>query len=51
MVLAALTPVAIEVPALVTLALVLLVLVVLIVYENRHFAELRERLRHQVETA
>ncbi len=48
-VLAALTPVAIEVPALVTLALVLLVLVVLIVYENRHFAELRERLRHQVE--
>jgi low temperature requirement protein LtrA len=50
-VLAALTPVAIEVPALVTLALVLLVLVVLIVYENRHFAELRERLRHQLETA
>jgi hypothetical protein len=26
------------------------VLVVLIVYENRQFAELRERLRHQVET-
>jgi len=48
-VLAALTPVAIEVPALVTLALVLLVLVVLIVYENHQFAELRERLRHQVE--
>jgi low temperature requirement protein LtrA len=49
-VLAALTPVAIEIPALVTLALVLLVLVVLIVYENHQFAELRERLRHQVET-
>jgi hypothetical protein len=50
-VLAALTPVAVEVPALVTLALVLLVLVVLILYENHHFAELRERLRHGVETA
>jgi low temperature requirement protein LtrA len=47
-VLAALTPVAIEVDALVTLAIVLLVLVALIVYENRSFAELRDRLRHQV---
>jgi low temperature requirement protein LtrA len=49
-VLAALTPVAIEIPALATLAIVLLVLVVLIVYENHAFAELRDRLRHQVET-
>jgi low temperature requirement protein LtrA len=48
-VLAALVPVAIEVPALVTLAIVLLLLAVLIVYENRRFAELRERLRHQME--
>jgi low temperature requirement protein LtrA len=49
-VLAAFTPAAIEVPALVTLAFVLLVLTVLIVYENRRFAELRDRLRHQVAT-
>ena len=50
-VLAALTPVAIEIAAVATLAIVLLVLVALIVYENHHFAELRDRLRHQIETA
>jgi low temperature requirement protein LtrA len=49
-VLAALVPVATEVSAVVTLAIVLVVLVVLIVYENRRFAELRDRLRHQVES-
>ena len=49
-VMAALVPVAIEVPAVVTLAIVLLVLTVLIVYENQRFAELRDRLRHQVES-
>jgi len=50
-VLAALTPAAIELPALLTLAVVLLVLVALIVYENHRFAELRDRLRHQVAEA
>jgi low temperature requirement protein LtrA len=51
LILAALTPLAIEVAAVATLAIVLLVLVVLIVYENQRFAELRDRLRHQVEAA
>ena len=50
-VLAALVPLAIEIAAVATLAVALLVLVVLIVYENQRFAELRDRLRHQVETA
>jgi low temperature requirement protein LtrA len=49
-ILAALVPVAIEVSAVVTLAIVLVVLVALIVYENRRFADLRDRLRHQVES-
>jgi low temperature requirement protein LtrA len=48
-VLAALTPVAVQIPAEATLAGALLVLAILIVYENRRFAELRDRLRHQVE--
>jgi low temperature requirement protein LtrA len=48
-VLAALTPVAVQIPAEATLAVALLVLAILIVYENRRFAELRDRLRHQVE--
>jgi low temperature requirement protein LtrA len=50
-VLAALTPVAIEIAALATLAIVLLVLVALIVYENQRFAELRDRMRHQADAA
>jgi uncharacterized membrane protein YcjF (UPF0283 family) len=50
-VLAALTPAAIELPAVATLAIVLLVLVALVVYENLRFAELRDRLRHQVAAA
>jgi low temperature requirement protein LtrA len=49
-VLAALTPVAIEIAAVATLAIALLVLAALIVYENRRFAELRDRLRHEVAT-
>ncbi len=49
-ILAALDPVAIEVSAVVTLAIVLVVLVALIVYENRRLADLRDRLRHQVES-
>ena len=46
--LVALIPVAVEIPALVALALVAALLVVLIVYETRRFAELRDRLRHQL---
>ena len=49
-VLAAFVPAAEELPALVTLAFTSTVLVVLIVYETVHFAELRERLRHQLAT-
>jgi low temperature requirement protein LtrA len=49
-VLAALVPLVLEIPAVVTLAIVLVVLTALIVYENRRFAELRDRLRHQVES-
>jgi low temperature requirement protein LtrA len=45
-VLAALIPLAVEVPALVTMAIVAALLAALIVYENARFAELRERLRH-----
>ena len=44
----ALIPVAIEIDALIALALLAALLVVLLVYETRHFAELRERLRHQL---
>jgi low temperature requirement protein LtrA len=47
-VLAAFLPVALEVPALATLAFVAVALAVLIAYETVHFAELRDRLRHQL---
>ena len=47
-VLAALIPLAVEVPALVTMGIVAALLAALIVYENVRFAELRERLRHQL---
>jgi low temperature requirement protein LtrA len=47
-VLFALMPLAIEIDALITLALLAALLVVLLVYETRHFADLRERLRHQL---
>jgi low temperature requirement protein LtrA len=47
-VLVALIPGAVAMPALLTLALVTAALVVLIAYETVRFAELRERLRHQV---
>jgi low temperature requirement protein LtrA len=45
-VLLALIPVAVEVPALATLGIVVALLAALIAYEAVHFAELRERLRH-----
>jgi hypothetical protein len=41
-------PVATEIDALIALALLAALLVVLLVYETRRFAELRERLRHQL---
>ena len=47
--LVALTPLAVELPAWATLALVITLLVALIVYEAVRFAELRDRLRHQLE--
>jgi low temperature requirement protein LtrA len=47
LVLVALLPAAVELPALATLAIVAALLCVLIAYEARHFAELRGRLRHQ----
>jgi low temperature requirement protein LtrA len=47
-VLAAFLPAALELPALATLAFVAAVLAVLIAYETVHFAELRDRLRHQL---
>jgi low temperature requirement protein LtrA len=47
-VLLALLPAALELPALATLGAVALVLAALIVYEVHRFAELRDRLRHQV---
>jgi low temperature requirement protein LtrA len=46
--LAAFLPVALEVPALATLAVVAVALAVLIAYETVRFAELRDRLRHQL---
>jgi len=46
--LVALVPVAVEVPALAVLAGLVVGLAALIVYETRRFAELRDRLRHQV---
>jgi low temperature requirement protein LtrA len=45
-VLLALIPVAVEIPALATLGVVVALLAALIAYEAVHFAELRERLRH-----
>jgi low temperature requirement protein LtrA len=47
-VLVALFPVAAEIPALATVALVLLVLSVLVVYEVTRFAATRERVRHEL---
>ena len=47
-VLVAFIPAAEELPALVTLGLALALLVAVITYETVHFAELRERLRHQL---
>jgi low temperature requirement protein LtrA len=48
LVLVALIPLGVEIAALATLAIVLALLAALIAYETVHFAELRERLRHQV---
>jgi low temperature requirement protein LtrA len=50
-VLVALVPAAIELPALATLAFLSAVLAALIAYEHVRFAELRDRLRHQLERA
>jgi low temperature requirement protein LtrA len=47
-VLVALIPLAVEIASLATLAIALALLAALIAYETVHFAELRERLRHQV---
>jgi low temperature requirement protein LtrA len=47
-VLVALLPVAVELDALVTLAIAAVLLAALIAYEARRFAELRDRLRHQL---
>jgi low temperature requirement protein LtrA len=44
----ALVPAALELPALATLAVLAGVLAALIAYETAHFAELRDRLRHQL---
>ncbi len=44
----ALIPLAVEIASLATLAIVMAALAVLIAYETAHFAELRDRLRHQV---
>jgi low temperature requirement protein LtrA len=49
-VLVALLPIAVELPALATLAMLAAVLSALIAYETVRFAELRERLRHQLST-
>jgi low temperature requirement protein LtrA len=46
--LVALIPAAVELPSLATLAILAAVLIALIAYEARRFAELRDRLRHQV---
>jgi low temperature requirement protein LtrA len=47
-VLVVLIPLAVEIASLATLAIVLALLAALIAYETVHFADLRERLRHQV---
>jgi low temperature requirement protein LtrA len=44
----ALLPAAVELPALATLAILAAALTALIVYETRRFAELRDRMRHQL---
>jgi low temperature requirement protein LtrA len=49
-VLVALLPIAVELPALATLAMLAAVLSALIAYETVRFAELRDRLRHQLST-
>jgi low temperature requirement protein LtrA len=49
-ILVAFLPAAIELPALVTLAFLVTVLAALIAFERVRFAELRDRLRHQLET-
>jgi low temperature requirement protein LtrA len=46
--LVALLPAAVELPALVTLGVAAVVLAAVIVYETHRFAELRDRLRHQL---
>ena len=46
--LCALIPLATELDALVTVAVVVALLAALIAYETSHFAELRDRLRHQL---
>ena len=46
--LVALVPVAVEIPALASLGIVFAVLAVLIVYETVRFSEARERIRHQL---
>ena len=46
--LAALIPLALELPAIATLGIVVAILAALIAYETRQFAELRDRLRHQL---
>jgi hypothetical protein len=50
-VLVALLPAALALPAIATLAIVAALLCALIAFEARRFAELRERLRHQVAAA
>jgi low temperature requirement protein LtrA len=44
----ALIPVAVEVPALATLAILAALLIALVAYETIRFAELRDRIRHQL---
>ena len=46
----ALIPAGVELPALATIGLIAAALILLLAYENVKFAELRERLRHQLAT-
>jgi hypothetical protein len=50
LVLIALVPAGVELPALATLAILVAVLAAVIAYERTHFAELRARLRNQLVT-
>ena len=50
-VLVALLPAAVELPSLATIGIIAALLIVLIVYETLRFAELRDRLRHQLADA